>query len=135
MKRASVSSTDLQGGRKRRLDIRELLDCSFLVCGVADNRDLYPLLRERQIQGFECIISPPACCPGRQGAFSGSCPASVAELAHAARHLNQHNRCGRHCEIVNKTVTPIEAEYRSRLPGDHAINYFATQKDHVLEVV
>ena len=34
----------------------------------------------------------------RQGAFSGSCPASVAELAHAARHLNQHNRCGRHCE-------------------------------------
>ena len=33
--------------------------------------------------------------------------AGVAELAHAARHLNQHNRCGRHCETGMNRALPI----------------------------
>jgi hypothetical protein len=52
----------------------------------------------------------------RQGAFSGSCPASVAELAHAARHLNQRNRCGRHCKTgMNRAFVYLQQpESRAR---------------------
>jgi hypothetical protein len=40
------------------------------------------LCGERQIHGFERIVSTPSRCPGDEDAFGGPRPASVPEFAH-----------------------------------------------------